>query len=113
MIHLDQPDLKTIEHAAQQMHDCISFAQGALRIGGVDEAIKEKTRELLHTDNADYYSHSLGLSALRNDLAHWLSHRYHASITHKNVIVSHGSINGIAALCLLLLDAGDEVLLPE
>lgn len=110
---MDQPDLKIMEYLAQQDSDCISFAQGALRIGGVSQEIKDYVASILQTDKADYYSHSLGLSALRERLATFLSARHSTHISFDNIFISHGSINGIAALCLLLLDEGDEVLLPE
>lgn len=113
MIHLDQPALKTIEHRVQQIEGGISFAQGALRIGGVDASIHTYAQEILNTDKADYYGHSIGLAALRQKLADTLSARYNARIAFENVVVTHGSINGIAALCLLLLNAGDEVVIPE
>lgn len=113
MIRLDQPALKTIEHRVQQIEGGISFAQGALRIGGVDASIHDHAREVLKTDKADYYGHSIGLAPLRQKLADTLSAKYKAPVKFENVIVTHGSINGIAALCFLLLKAGDEVVIPE
>lgn len=113
MIRLDQPALKTIEHQVQQIEGGISCAQGALRIGGVDAAIHDYARDILKTDKADYYGHSIGLAPLRQKLADTLSAKYKARVAFENVIVTHGSINGIAALCFLLLQAGDEVVIPE
>lgn len=113
MIRLDQPDLKTIEHIAQQNPHTISFAQGALRIGGVDACIKEAVRAVALTDRADYYSHSLGIAPLRQAIATYLATLHAVSLPAEQIAITHGSIGGIAALCLLLLDHGDEVLLPE
>lgn len=113
MIHLNQPALKTIEHLIQQIPGGISFAQGALRVGGVDKSIREYVQTVLSTDKADYYCHSLGIAVLRQKLADTLSAKFNTTVAFENVAVTHGSINGIAALCLLLLDHGDEVLLPE
>lgn len=113
MLRLDQPALKTIEHQIQQIPNGISFAQGALRIGGIDQGTREHLQDVLNTDKTDYYAHSLGIAALRHKLAATLSAQFNTSIAFENVAVTHGSINGISALCLLLLQHGDEVLLPE
>ncbi len=113
MLYLDQPALKTIEHQIQQLPNGISLAQGALRIGGIDHSIRAHLQEVLNTDKTDYYAHSLGIAALRKKLAETLASRFATQISPENIAVTHGSINGISALCLMLLDQGDEVLLPE
>src|ERR1700737_4938046 len=98
MLFLDQPDLKKIEHQAQQMTGVISLAQGALRIGGVSQIIKEDISDILKTDKADYYSYSLGLPALREKIAQYLSVLHTTNLTIDNIVITHGAINGIAAL---------------
>lgn len=113
MLYLDQPALKTIEHQIQQLPDGISLAQGALRIGGIDASIRSHLQSVLATDATDYYGHSLGIAPLRAKLAATLSTRFKSTIAPSNIAVTHGSINGISALCFLLLEKGDEVLLPE
>jgi aspartate/methionine/tyrosine aminotransferase len=113
MIRLDQPDLKKIEHKAQQMIGAVSFAQGALRIGGVSEVIKDYVSQVIKTDKADYYSHSLGMRSLRQKIAAYVTSLHGGSLSEEHVMVSHGALNGIAALCLMLLDRDDEVLIPE
>lgn len=113
MIMLDQPEYKRIEFIAQNGADYISFSQGALRLGGVPQAIKDYARTILTTDAADYYTHVLGIRPLREKLAEKLSQRHSTQLSIDNIMVTHGSINGISALCLALLAADDEVLLPE
>lgn len=113
MIRLEQPDLKIIEHLVQQKPNGISFAQGAARIGGVDARIKERVREILLTDHADYYSHSLGLGQLRQALIEYVQALHTVVVPLEQIAVTHGSIGGISALCQMLLEHGDEVLLPE
>jgi aspartate/methionine/tyrosine aminotransferase len=113
MIHLDQPEYKKIEFIAQAGNNYISFSQGALRTGGVPENVREYARSILTSDHADYYSHSLGIRPLREKLAATLTARHNTLITIDNVMVSHGSVNGISAASLMLLNVGDEVLLPE
>lgn len=113
MIRLDQPDLKKIENKVQQMEGCISLAQGALRVGGVSPAIKEYLSQVLKTDKTDYYSYSLGIRALRQKIASYLTALHGGNLSEDHVMISHGALNGIAALCLMLLDYQDEVLIPE
>jgi aspartate/methionine/tyrosine aminotransferase len=113
MIEIELPSIKRVEALAQSTPGCISLAQGALRIGGVDQQIKEYVRQVLLTDKADYYQDTLGLLALRQRLAQTLTERSGAAVDVRNVMIGHGGIGVLNALMLLLLDAGDEVLLPE
>lgn len=113
MIRLDQPEYKKIEFIAQAGKNFVSFSQGALRTGGVPHQIRDVAREILATDGADYYCHPLGLKSLREKLALTLSTRHKVNLSMENVMVSHGSVNGMSAACLTLLHTGDEVLLPE
>lgn len=113
MIRLDQPEYKRIEFIAQSGPDYVSFSQGALRTGGVPQAIREYAREILTTDAADYYTHPLGIALLREKIAHKLSLHYNIQVNKEHISVTHGSINAISSLCLALLNIGDEVLIPE
>jgi aspartate aminotransferase len=113
MITLEMPSIKKIEALAQNMHECISLAQGALRIGGVDQHTKEYARQILLTDKADYYQDPIGIAPLRQRLALTLSERHGVKINANNLFISHGSVGALASLALTLLNTGDEVLLPE
>lgn len=113
MINLDQPEYKKIEILSQVLPDCASFAQGTLKITGVPKAIKEHAQSICKTDKADYYSPALGLRTFREKLAQSLSDKYKTNITSDYIMISHGSVNGISSLCLLLLNYLDEVILPE
>lgn len=113
MITLEMPSIKKIEALAQSTPGCISLAQGALRIGGVDQHTKEYARQILLTDKADYYQDPLGIAPLRQRLALTLSERFATKITQEQVFISHGGIGALASLALTVLDAGDEILLPE
>ncbi len=112
MIYLEMPGLRRIEAIAQG-HDYISFSQGALRIGGVDQHIKEYVRQILMSDKADYYGDALGLPLLRQTLARSLSERWRVPVGVDQLMICNGGIGGLAALALTLLEKGDEVLLPE
>lgn len=113
MINISMPELKKVEALARQKEGCISLAQGTLRVGGVDKNIKEYARQILLTDKADYYHDPLGMELLRRKIAETLSEQYHTHLSFENVMVSHGSIGALTALCLAKLDTTDEVILPE
>lgn len=113
MITLEMPSIKKIEALAQSMSNCISLAQGALRIGGVDLHTKEYARQILLSDKADYYQDPLGIPPLRQRLALILSERFATKINSQQVFISHGSVGALTSLALTVLDVGDEVLLPE
>lgn len=113
MIALEMPSIKKIEAIAQSMPGCISLAQGALRIGGVDQHTKEYARQILLTDKADYYQDPLGIPPLRQRIALTLSERYGAKVTQHQIFIGHGSIGVLTTLANMLLEVGDEMLLPE
>ncbi|MFH0898743.1 MAG: pyridoxal phosphate-dependent aminotransferase [bacterium] len=112
MINLAMPDIKRLEVIAQNSKDCISFSQGALRIG-VDQSIKEYVQQILHTDKADYYTEAAGIFKLREKLAQSLSERWNCAVGPEHVLISHGATGSLSSLCSTLLDEGDQVLLLE
>ncbi len=107
------PIIKKIAALAEGIPGCVSLAQGALRLGGVDQQTKEYVRHLLLSDVADYYSDPLGLPLLRERLAQTLSQQWNASVTPQHIAISHGGVGALTALALTVLNPGDEVLLPE
>jgi len=112
MITLQTPLFKKIETQAQSTPGCISFSQGALRVGGVPGAIREYVREVLTSDKADYYVNALGLMSLRERVAKYLLERHGAVVDPRSLFISHGSIGGLTTCLLGLLQVGDEVVLP-
>ncbi len=112
MITLQTPMFKKIEAQSQATPDCISFSQGALRVGGVPAEIREHVRELLKTDKADYYVNAVGIMPLREKIAEYLEAHHGAAINPQHVLITHGSVGGLTTTLLGLLNAGDEVILP-
>lgn len=112
MIELHIPAFKKIEAQAQNTPGCISFAQGALRVGGVPAQIREYVQEVLKTDKADYYGYSLGIMPLREKIAQHLTSVYKIPITPNQLFISHGSMGGLSALFVSFLNPGDEVIIP-
>ncbi len=55
-----------------------------------------------------FYSHNLGLPALREAIAQYAS-GLHAAISQDRIAVTAGGVNALMIACQTLLDAGDEV----
>lgn len=112
MLHLDLPKYKTIESISSKSVEFISFSQGTVKISGTPALIKEHIREKLESDCMDYYQYVGGIFPLRTKIAEKLSRQHDVLIKPEQVIISHGSIGGITAICLTLLRQGDEVIIP-
>lgn len=113
MLHVELSSIKAIEAEVQSGEGYISLSQGALRVGGIPQEIKNHLQEVLYTDKTDYYQSAWGILPLRDKIAETLSAKNNISLSWKNIIVTHGCIGAISTLLLLLLDEGDEVILPE
>ncbi|CRX39130.1 pyridoxal phosphate-dependent aminotransferase [Estrella lausannensis] len=113
MLKLTLPRYKSIEMIASENKDIISFSQGAVKVGGAPEEIKAHLKEILNGDRADYYQAVGGIAPLRQKIAETLAKKWGIPLTKEEILITHGSIGGITNLCLLLLNSGDEVIIPE
>lgn len=113
MIEVQLSGIKKIEEIANSSSEYISLSQGAVKIGGIPQAIKEHVKQMLNTDKTDYYGSCWGLRSLREKLATVLSTQYNTNLTPDNIIPSHGSIGGLSLLHLAILSPGDEVIIPD
>ncbi len=111
MKHLHLPSIKKIETIVQSNPGYISFAQGALRVGGVPLQARQYIQKILETDEADYYGPAAGIYSFRKQIADSYQSVF-PSITPDHILISHGSIGAFAVLCGALLQADDMVLLP-
>lgn len=64
-------------------------------------------------DGQTHYTHSLGAWPVREGVARYYQRQYGVTVDPERVILTTGSSGGLALLMALLLDAGDEVLLPD
>lgn len=113
MLEIPLSGIKKIEEIAKSSNEYISLSQGALRIGGIPQKIKDFAQTLLATDKTDYYDSCWGLKVLREKLAHFLAARYMTDVRVNNIIPTHGCIGGLSLLYLSILNPGDEVIVPE
>ena len=104
-------DLKAA--ARRRGEDIIDFGMGNPD-GATPPHIVEKMIEAARKPDTHRYSLSKGIPRLRKAIANWYERRYGASIDpDTEAIVTIGSKEGIAHLCLATLDQGDVVLVPN
>ena len=104
-------DLKAA--ARRRGEDIIDFGMGNPD-GATPQHIVDKMIESARKPDNHRYSLSKGIPRLRRAIANWYERRYGAVIDpDTEAIVTIGSKEGIAHLCLATLDQGDVVLVPN
>jgi alanine-synthesizing transaminase len=104
-------DLKAA--ARRRGEDIIDFGMGNPD-GATPPHIVEKLIEAARKPDTHRYSLSRGIPRLRRAISNWYERRYGVAIDPDNeAIVTIGSKEGIAHLCLATLDQGDIVLVPN
>lgn len=112
MVEIPFSGIKKIEAIASKP-GYISLSQGAIKVGGIPHEIKEHLQQLLNTDKTDYYQSCWGIQELRTELTNYINKNYDPTITEKQILPTHGAIGGLSLLFLALLEAGDEIIIPE
>lgn len=59
------------------------------------------------------YTHSPGLPELRERISHWYQQRFGLDIPASRILVTSGASAALQLACLALIDAGDEILMPD
>ncbi|WP_291218265.1 pyridoxal phosphate-dependent aminotransferase [Hydrogenophaga sp.] len=59
------------------------------------------------------YTQALGLPALREAISGWYASRFGLSIDANRIVVTAGASAALQLACLALIEAGDEVLIPD
>ena len=104
-------DLKAA--ARRRGEDIVDFGMGNPD-GATPQHIVDKMIEAARKPDTHRYSLSRGIPRLRRAIASWYERRYGADIDpNTEAIVTIGSKEGIAHLCLAMLDQGDVVLVPN
>lgn len=104
-------DLKAA--ARQRGEDIIDFGMGNPD-GATPKHIVDKMIEAAQKTATHRYSLSKGIPRLRKAICNWYKRRYDIDLDPlTEAIVTIGSKEGIAHLCLAVLDRGDSVLVPN
>jgi len=64
-------------------------------------------------DGLTQYTPATGLPALRERISHWYGSRFGLSVPTGRIVVTAGASAALQLACLALIDAGDEVLMPD
>ena len=64
-------------------------------------------------DGCTQYTQATGLPELRERLSRWYRTRFNADVNPNRIIITAGASAALQLACLALIDAGDEVLMPD
>ncbi len=64
-------------------------------------------------DGRSQYTQALGLPALRDAISDWYASRFGLAIDAGRIVVTAGASAALQLACLTLIEAGDEVLMPD
>ena len=59
------------------------------------------------------YTHALGLDSLRERISGWYATRFGVTVPARRIVVTAGASAALQLACLTLIEAGDEVLMPD
>ncbi|KQT10360.1 pyridoxal phosphate-dependent aminotransferase [Ramlibacter sp. Leaf400] len=59
------------------------------------------------------YTHATGLDALREKISGWYRQRFGLEVPASRIVVTAGASAALQLACLALVDAGDEILMPD
>ena len=64
-------------------------------------------------DGRTQYTHALGLDALRERISAWYAQRFGVAVPARRIVVTAGASAALQLACLALIEAGDEILMPD
>ncbi|AKJ28128.1 pyridoxal phosphate-dependent aminotransferase [Caldimonas brevitalea] len=64
-------------------------------------------------DGLTQYTPALGLEALRERISAWYRDRFGVDVPARRIVLTAGASGALQLACLALVDAGDEILMPD
>jgi aspartate/methionine/tyrosine aminotransferase len=64
-------------------------------------------------NGATQYTHAVGLDALRERISGWYAERFRVDVPARRIVVTAGASAALQLACLALIEAGDEILMPD
>ncbi|MBC5784997.1 pyridoxal phosphate-dependent aminotransferase [Ramlibacter sp. USB13] len=64
-------------------------------------------------DGRTQYTHALGLDRLRERISGWYAQRFGVDVPARRIVVTAGASAALQLACLALIEAGDEILMPD
>ena len=74
--------------------------------------VQEAAVRSIH-DGATQYTQATGLLTLRERISGWYATRFGVDIPASRIVVTAGASAALQLACLALIDAGDEILMPD
>ena len=74
--------------------------------------VQEAAARAVH-DGATQYTQSLGYEPLRERISGWYQQRFGVNVPARRIVVTAGASAALHLACLALIEAGDEVLMPD
>ena len=74
--------------------------------------VQEAAERALH-EGATQYTQATGLPALRERISQWYLTRFGLQVPASRIVVTAGASAALQLACLALIEAGDEVLMPD
>ena len=74
--------------------------------------VQEAAVRAVHS-GATQYTPSLGLEPLRERISGWYAQRFGVPVPARRIVVTAGASAALQLACLALIDAGDEILMPD
>ncbi len=74
--------------------------------------VQEAAARAVH-DGATQYTPALGLTELRERISAWYSTRFGVHVPARRIVITAGASAALQLACLGLIEAGDEVLMPD
>lgn len=87
-----------------------------LNIGEPDFTAPPRVREAAEKairDGLTHYTQATGLQPLRERISDWYGSRFGVSVPASRIIVTAGASAALQLACLALIEAGDEILMPD
>ena len=64
-------------------------------------------------DGRTQYTNALGMDSLRERISEWYGSRFGVAVPARRIVVTAGASAALQLACLALVEAGDEVLMPD
>ena len=74
--------------------------------------VQEAAIKAIH-DGATQYTQATGLDALRERISGWYAKRFGVNVPARRIVVTAGASAALQLACLALIEAGDEILMPD
>jgi aspartate/methionine/tyrosine aminotransferase len=110
--------MEVAKAAAQLAHEVAGSATPMifLNIGEPDFTAPPLVREAAERairDGRTQYTHATGLHALRERISGWYAQRFGVAVPARRIVVTAGASAALQLACLALIEAGDEILMPD